>query len=210
MEAERKYITCDCGSKISFDFFGYNNSYHLECKKCYRNYFSPHGSRNYYNVTGWEQCFSCNGSGTKTYYGDTPSHSCNFCGGVGYNAPESGGCFITTAVCSTIGKNDDCYELMTYRSFRDNWLSKTIKGREKIETYYSIAPKIVAEIDKKSNSSDIYKFLWDKYLSKGLILLENKRYVEAIALYENMLKYIIQYLEKNKIDDDLGTKICKL
>ena len=29
-------------------------------------------------------------------------------------------CFVTTAVCDSFGKSDDCFELTTFRNFRDN------------------------------------------------------------------------------------------
>ena len=37
-------------------------------------------------------------------------------------------CFITTAVCEFQGKADDCYELTTFRKFRDDWLAKAPGG----------------------------------------------------------------------------------
>ena len=52
-------------------------------------------------------------------------------------------CYITTAVCRSEGKPDDCRELELLRSFRDGWLAKTEEGRELINEYYRLAPKIV-------------------------------------------------------------------
>lgn len=40
---------------------------------------------------------------------------------------NSDGCFITTAVCDSFNKLDDCYELTMFRDFRDNWLKKQPK-----------------------------------------------------------------------------------
>ncbi len=76
----------------------------------------------------------------------------------------TGGCFITSAVCQSFGKPDDCYELTSFRSFRDNWLSKQEDGAGLIKEYYKIAPVIVKNIDSKSNSAEIYNNIWNSYL----------------------------------------------
>lgn len=150
-----------------------NGNRTVECKKC--------------SGAGNKMCDKCHGSGYIKQNSSNSNSNKN-------NSNNSGGCFITTAVCQTIGKNDNCHELNTYRNFRDNWLSKTLEGQKKIETYYSIAPDIVHEINKRSDSSDIYRNLWENYLSQGLILLEEDKYNEALDLYENMLKHILIYL----------------
>ena len=49
-------------------------------------------------------------------------------------------CYITTAVCKTHNKPDDCYELTTLRGYRDTYLMKTETGREIVEEYYNVAP----------------------------------------------------------------------
>jgi TPR repeat protein len=66
------------------------------------------------------------------------------------------GCFITTAVCDSLKKPDDCEELTILRSYRDNWLRKQSDGDELVQEYYRIAPVIVENIDKEPNSSTIY------------------------------------------------------
>lgn len=84
------------------------------------------------------------------------------------------GCFITTAVCENFSKPDDCYELIMFRNFRDNWLSKQIDGKQLITEYYSIAPKIVKKINNLSNAKEIYQQIWEKYLKSCLYYLEQK------------------------------------
>ena len=48
-----------------------------------------------------------------------------------YMKPKKG-CFITSAVCESFGKPDDCYELTMFRSFRDNYLAKEQDGEIRI------------------------------------------------------------------------------
>ena len=57
---------------------------------------------------------------------------------------KHGFCFVTTAVCEAEGKPDDCAELTTFRSFRDQWMARTEAGRDLIEEYYELAPAVVA------------------------------------------------------------------
>ena len=53
-------------------------------------------------------------------------------------------CWITTAVCRSQGKPDDCDELNALRRYRDGWLSQTEQGRELIREYYRTAPRLTA------------------------------------------------------------------
>ena len=55
-------------------------------------------------------------------------------------------CYITTAVCETFGKPDDCYELRLLRTYRDGYLAGTPGGEEMIRKYYDVAPSIVKHI----------------------------------------------------------------
>ena len=106
------------------------------------------------------------------------------------------GCFITTAVCDSFGKADDCYELTAFRNFRDKWLALQADGKNLIAEYYEVAPKIVEKINSLSNSAEIYKNIWRDYLSACLKSIEvgnnencKKIYVEMVnTLKEKFLK----------------------
>jgi len=112
--------------------------------------------------------------------------------------PGEGGtlCFITTAVCDSFGKADDCYELTAFRNFRDKWLALQSDGKNLIAEYYEVAPKIVEKINSLTNSAEIYKNIWSDYLQNCLKSIEvgdnvncKKIYVEMVnALKEKFLK----------------------
>ena len=99
-----------------------------------------------------------------------------------------GGCFITTAVCDSIGKPDDCYELTMFRSFRDNWLVKENDGAELIERYYRTAPTIVKHINARPDAKAIYLAIWANYLAPCLKLLEQKNYAACKSKYVEMVE----------------------
>lgn len=99
-------------------------------------------------------------------------------------------CYITTATCCALNKGDDCYELQMFRRFRDEWLLKQKDGKEIIDDYYRIAPKIVEMIDKQTNARLIYKNIWDSYLSKCLSMIENGHNKECKKTYMKMVYYL--------------------
>lgn len=103
-----------------------------------------------------------------------------------------GGCYITTAVCKTLNKPDDCYELTTLRQFRDIWLSNQIDGTKLINNYYETAPKIVTIINYLDNSKDIYHNLYNKYILECINYIEQNKFDECKNTYINMMNYLIK------------------
>ena len=69
---------------------------------------------------------------------------------------KKSGCYITTAVCSIKGLPDDCRELETLRSFRDNVLMQTQRGRALVGRYYEVAPSIAAQLRDPAEISMIW------------------------------------------------------
>ena len=108
------------------------------------------------------------------------------------NNKKKSGCFITTAVCNSLNKKDDCYELQMFRKFRDNWLLKQIDGEKLIAEYYRIAPSIVNEIDKCPDSKIIYNNIWNYYLRKCLTMIENNENEKCKQLYIMMVQSLKQ------------------
>ena len=103
---------------------------------------------------------------------------------------KKSGCFITTAVCDSFRKSDNCYELTSFRFFRDNWLIDQLDGASLIAEYYSIAPKIVDKINRLKNSGEIYQSIWDEWLSSCLKLIEQGRNEDCKIRYINMVNYL--------------------
>ena len=103
------------------------------------------------------------------------------------NNSSGGGCFITTAVCDSLGKADDCYELTMFRNFRDNWLINQSDGKSLIDEYYSTAPAIVDKINKITDSPQIYKTIWNEYLKPCLANIERGDFSECKRIYISMV-----------------------
>lgn len=96
-------------------------------------------------------------------------------------------CYITTAVCKSLGKDEDCTELNALRAFRDGYMQQDEQGRELIREYYDIAPSIVKHIDRLENCDKIYYNIWKEYLSPCLDLLDQGKNKECMGLYVKMV-----------------------
>jgi hypothetical protein len=96
-------------------------------------------------------------------------------------------CFITTAICKSFNKPDNCYELTIFRKFRDNWLKKQPDGESLINEYYNIAPIIVQKIDKSPNKDEIYFLIWEKWLKPCLNSIEEGMFDKCKFLYISMV-----------------------
>lgn len=100
---------------------------------------------------------------------------------------NSSGCFITTAVCLTMGKPDDCEELTAMRSFRDKWLRKQPDGIELIEDYYRTAPGIVEKIDQQPNREAIYATIYREYILPCVECTKSENFAYSKKIYVEMV-----------------------
>lgn len=97
-------------------------------------------------------------------------------------------CYITTAVCETFGKSDDCYELQTLRNYRDTYLTAQTDGADIIREYYDIAPTIVNRIHKSPDSNEILKRIWTNYLEPCIVYIEEGRNEKCKDIYIKMVR----------------------
>ncbi|MBC2581349.1 CFI-box-CTERM domain-containing protein [Clostridium sp. DJ247] len=101
-------------------------------------------------------------------------------------------CFLTTACVKSKGLDDNCYELTCLRKFRDEYLMKDNFGSNEVKKYYSIAPKIIENIDRLPNSNLIYNDIYENLILKCISLIEKDENEDAFRLY----KKTIEKLEK--------------
>ena len=96
-------------------------------------------------------------------------------------------CFITTAVCLTMGKPDNCEELTLMRSFRDEWLRDQPDGETLIADYYKTAPGIVEKINQQPERKAIYKEIYQKYILPCVEGVKAKRFSDSKRIYVEMV-----------------------
>lgn len=93
-------------------------------------------------------------------------------------------CFITTAICLSSGKSDDCYELELLREFRDTWLK--YNHPEDIIQYYKEAPIIVSKIAAMENAGRIWHDLNRDYIVPAVHAIEESAPELAYTIYKNL------------------------
>lgn len=96
-------------------------------------------------------------------------------------------CYITTAVCETFGKPDDCYELTLLRDYRDTYLMNQEDGEEVIREYYDVAPTIVKHINRSGQKEKVYLHIWNTYLNPCIKMIESNQMQECRDLYIKMV-----------------------
>ena len=104
------------------------------------------------------------------------------------NNQQNSGCFVTTAVCDSLGKPDDCAELTAFRNFRDGWLTAQPDGKSLIAEYYSVAPKIVEKINRLADSAQSYDSLREKYLEPCLNFIKRGDNLSCKDKYVEMIR----------------------
>ncbi len=106
-------------------------------------------------------------------------------------------CYITTAVCESLHKGEDCYELRLLRDYRDRYLLSQEDGSAIVDSYYNIAPTIVKRIDKSEDRDAAYRMLWEQYIRPCVSLIEENRNEECKVTYETM----VNMLRKKYMED---------
>ncbi|MDO4262388.1 MAG: CFI-box-CTERM domain-containing protein [Eubacteriales bacterium] len=97
-------------------------------------------------------------------------------------------CYITTAVCESLGKGTDCYELRLLKQYRDEYLESSPEGRRMVEEYYDIAPTIVKRLEKEPERAEIFRGLYESYLMPCIRKIEDGQYEECKDRYETMVQ----------------------
>lgn len=95
------------------------------------------------------------------------------------------GCFISSACIMAKGLPDDCEELETLRTFRDNLTKRDEKLANLCRDYYKNAPEIVKRINQSDNMVKNYEEIYNNLVSPCVTMLKNGSIEEAIELYTN-------------------------
>jgi hypothetical protein len=108
-------------------------------------------------------------------------------------------CFITTAVCRTLEKPDDCSELTNFRHFRDTFMQQTPEMQAEVEEYYHIAPRICTNIDNlgQEKAARKYASIWENSLKPTFDALNSGNNEKAHILYKDMVLELKQEFSIN-------------
>lgn len=97
-------------------------------------------------------------------------------------------CYITTAVCHSLGMDDDCAELQALRAYRDEILLRSDDGRKDVARYYATAPAIVARINATPDAGSVYSELYRADIVPALQAIADSDHAKANAIYRAMFE----------------------
>ena len=117
--------------------------------------------------------------------------------GGGDSGGGGGGSYIATAATQALGEDG----LKLFEDWRDYMFTALPTFTTSYGRYRVTAPKIVAEIDKKENSKDIYSWIWDMHLKPIYDLIkQDKDSDKALKDYKAMVKDLQnKFLTKEKV-----------
>lgn len=138
------------------------------------------------DVNNYGECY-CSYHGK--YY-DPDSSGCSHNDKESDGKPSSGGCYLTTAMCQILGKEDNCYELNTLRNFREDYMRHTPEGIKLLEEYEIISPPIVTKLLSKNNRKEIANNMLINYINVAIDLIHKKDFEKAINKYKEMVIYV--------------------
>jgi len=101
---------------------------------------------------------------------------------------RKGLCYITTAVCKSLDKSDDCYELNLLRDYRDDYLLSFPEGKAVVEEYYDVAPTLVNRINRHSDAKGIYWGIWENYIQPCVSFIQADQKEACKELYFQMVR----------------------
>ena len=101
-----------------------------------------------------------------------------------------GNCYLTTAICAVLGKNDSCHELQVLRAYRDTYIRARSDGEQLIRRYYSHAPSVLAHVLTRSDGPAFLRSLYERYVEPCVALIEQGQNAQALELYRQMLDFV--------------------
>ena len=116
---------------------------------------------------------------------DYQSHRHHSGGKSSHSSHSDDGCFLTAACTATRDLPDDCYELETLRKYRDTYLQSFEEGRQAVEYYYKIAPKIVTAVNEKQDAKKFWNAIYNDVILPCIDCIEKGENAEAYTMYRN-------------------------
>ena len=169
------------------------------CTDCGNSFEITNNEHDFYKKKGFDlpkRCKKCRDTKKNRSYSNTQSYqnisSSSHSKSSSSNSRGNTGslCFISTAVCDYLGKQDECEELVALRNFRDNWLQQQPDGQSIIAEYYNCAPLLVSKLKCSEHYSEYCQILWNDYIQPCLQLIQEDLYDDCKNKYHEMVKHL--------------------
>lgn len=151
----------------------------------------------YMNLSDQNKYGECYCSYWGRYY-DPNSNGCNHNDNSTDGREDTGGCYLTTAMCGILGKADDCYELETLRKFREKYMRNTDEGRLLLKEYDIISPPMALELSKHENRMTIAHEMLHQFINPAIELINNDENALAIKKYKSMVMYVKSVIKSDR------------
>lgn len=151
----------------------------------------------------WNHHYACRKSGKDvdedTYYKYCRNYDYSDCPIYKGKLPsDNGNCYLTSACIAAKGLPDDCDELTTLRAFRDEYVAASKQGKEDIEHYYRVAPRVVAEINNKDNAKEVFTSIYSDLVLPCVYLIKAGALADAYNHYKEFSLMLESVYLKNK------------
>ena len=100
---------------------------------------------------------------------------------------SSGGCLVSTACVRGLHLPNDCHELQALRALRDIVVARRSDGPALLAEYLSVAPRIVAWLDRRPDASRCYRVIYEYMVAPVVRLIDRRSYEAALALYQRRI-----------------------
>ena len=86
-------------------------------------------------------------------------------------------------MCSELDLPDDCTELQTLRSFRDNFMLSSPERAAMVKEYYAKAPAVVAALAAIPNRAEIYSQMRQQFILPAVEAVKANNNELAMEMY---------------------------
>lgn len=128
-------------------------------------------------------------------YYDPDSSGCSYNDCESDGQEHGGGCYLTTAMCNVLGKEDDCYELNTLRVFREKYMRNDEEGKKLLKEYDRISPPIASRLLSSERKEEIASNMLKTFINIAIEKINGGNNIEAINIYKNMVVYVKEELQ---------------
>jgi hypothetical protein len=116
--------------------------------------------------------------------------------GGGGGGGGGGGCFLTEAIMSAGGKDDNAEELQVMRAFRDDYLLPNPQYEPLVREYYAIAPLVVKALNRRPDAQKIYQFIDKRFIQPAVRMVLEGDIEPAFQHYADMIEFVTPFAEE--------------
>ena len=112
-----------------------------------------------------------------------------------YKKSSGGGCYLTTAMCEVLGKDDKCEELETLRAFRNTYMRNDEEYSSLLNDYELVGPIISDRILDDENCEHVANVMKNVYIDPAIEYIKEEKTEEAVDTYVDMTLELMKHYD---------------